>query len=100
MYDLLLRGDKSADRVLQADNLLLMALVFPLLKLAVSLLCASGTSWLPRGKRRLLVYIASWTAKYSMLDVLVIAMLVSVFIHLWNVLGRCLGDGDGGKGRC
>lgn len=59
-----------------AGLILIFSVVFPLLKLLVSLLCASGAPWLSRGKRRLLVYVASWTAKYSMLDVLVIAMLV------------------------
>lgn len=58
-----------------AGLILVFSVIFPILKLLVSLLCASG-SWLARGKRRTLVYIASWTAKYSMLDVMVIAMLV------------------------
>jgi paraquat-inducible protein A len=56
--------------------ILIFSVVFPVVKLLVSLLCASGPSWLPRRARTLLVRAASWTAKYSMLDVLVVAMIV------------------------
>lgn len=52
------------------------SLVFPLVKLSLCLLCASGEKFLsPRFRHRIL-QMTEWTAKYSMLDVLVIAMLV------------------------
>ena len=59
-----------------AGLILVFSVIFPLLKLFISLLCASGTSFIPRQKRNVLVWLASWTAKYSMLDVLVVAVLV------------------------
>lgn len=52
------------------------SLVFPLLKLSLCLLCASGGKWLPHRIRRGVITVTEWTAKYSMLDVFVIAMLI------------------------
>ena len=52
------------------------SLVFPLVKLGLCLLCASGAKWLPlRWRHRVLIF-TEWTGKYSMLDVFVIAMLI------------------------
>ncbi len=59
-----------------AGLILVFSVIFPLLKLFISLLCASGTSFIPRQQRNVLVWLASWTAKYSMHDVLVVAVLV------------------------
>lgn len=59
-----------------AALILVFSVIFPLLKLLISLLCASGTALISRRKRFVLVYFASWAAKYSMLDVLVVAVLV------------------------
>jgi paraquat-inducible protein A len=59
-----------------AGLILVFSVAFPLIKLLLSLLCASGRSLLSRRSRGVLVYLASWTAKYSMLDVLVVAVLV------------------------
>lgn len=64
------------DHEFLAGLILVFSVVFPILKLLISLLCASGTSFIPRRKRNVLVWLASWTAKYSMLDVLVVAVLV------------------------
>ena len=61
---------------LLAGLILVFSVIFPVLKLLISLLCASGPALLSRGKRYILVYFASWAAKYSMLDVLVVAVLV------------------------
>ncbi|HEX2750887.1 MAG TPA: paraquat-inducible protein A [Verrucomicrobiales bacterium] len=66
----------KTDHEFLAGLILVFSVCFPLLKFLLSLMCASGTAWLSRRKRGILVYLASWTAKYSMLDVLVIAMLV------------------------
>lgn len=52
------------------------SLVFPLLKFALGLLCSAGERWLPHRWRRGIVAVTSWSAKYSMLDVMVIAMLI------------------------
>ena len=52
------------------------SLAFPLLKFALGLLCTAGRRWLPPAWRRAIVALTAWSAKYSMLDVLVIAMLV------------------------
>ena len=52
------------------------SLVFPLLKLSLCLICASGGKWLPHRVRHRVIVITEWTAKYSMLDVFVIAMLI------------------------
>lgn len=52
------------------------SLVFPLVKFSLGLLCAAGRNFMSPGLRRRIVAVTSWTAKYSMLDVMVIAMLV------------------------
>ena len=52
------------------------SLAFPLLKFGLGLLCTVGRPWLPPARRHTIVTLTSWTAKYSMLDVLVIAMLI------------------------
>lgn len=52
------------------------SLVFPLLKFALGLLCSAGGGVLPPAWRRGIVAVTSWSAKYSMLDVMVIAMLI------------------------
>ena len=52
------------------------SLAFPLLKFALGLLCTAGRRWLPPAWRRAIVALTAWSAKYSMLDVLVIAMLI------------------------
>jgi paraquat-inducible protein A len=59
-----------------AGLILVFSVCFPIIKLLLSLLCASGALWIKRRPRELLVWLASWTAKYSMLDVLVVAVLV------------------------
>ncbi len=59
-----------------AALILVFSVIFPIVKLLISLLCATGASWLSKGVRARLVWAASWTAKYSMLDVLVVAMIV------------------------
>ncbi len=59
-----------------AGLIFVFSICFPVLKFIISLICASGTTWLSRRARGVMVFLASWTAKYSMLDVLVIAMLV------------------------
>lgn len=59
-----------------AGMILVFSVCFPVIKLLISLLCASGATWMGRRVRELLVWLASWTAKYSMLDVLVVAVLV------------------------
>lgn len=64
------------DHQFLAGLILVFSVIFPVVKLLVSLLCASGTAWLSRRTRGILVHLASWTAKYSMLDVLVVAVLV------------------------
>ena len=65
-----------SDHGFLAGLILVFSVLFPILKLLISLLCASGASLIPRRKRNVLVWLASWTAKYSMLDVLVVAVLV------------------------
>lgn len=52
------------------------SLVFPLVKFTLGLLCSAGERWLPHRWRRGIVMVTSWSAKYSMLDVMVIAMLI------------------------
>ncbi|RYF51648.1 MAG: paraquat-inducible protein A [Cytophagaceae bacterium] len=52
------------------------SLVFPLLKFGLGLLCSAGGGILPPAWRRRIVAVTSWSAKYSMLDVMVIAMLI------------------------
>lgn len=52
------------------------SLVFPLVKFSLGLLCSAGAHWLPHRWRHGIVAVTSWTAKYSMLDVMVIAMLI------------------------
>ncbi len=52
------------------------SMVFPLVKLVLCLCCAGGIGWLGQGIRERIARVTSWTAKYSMLDVLVIAMAV------------------------
>lgn len=59
-----------------AGLILVFSVCFPIIKLLISLLCASGATWIKRKPREILVWLASWTAKYSMLDVLVVAVLV------------------------
>ena len=59
-----------------AGLILVFSVCFPIIKLLISLLCASGATWMSRRARVVLVWLASWTAKYSMLDVLVVAVLV------------------------
>ena len=59
-----------------AALILVFSVCFPIIKLLISLLCASGATWMGRRAREVLVWLASWTAKYSMLDVLVVAVLV------------------------
>src|SRR4029079_15982202 len=66
----------KTDHEFLAGLIFVFSVTFPLLKFVISLICASGTAWLSRRKRGILVFLASWTAKYSMLDVLVIAMRV------------------------
>lgn len=64
------------DHAFLAGLILVFSVCFPIIKLLLSLLCASGSLWIKRRPRELLVWLASWTAKYSMLDVLVVAVLV------------------------
>ena len=52
------------------------SLAFPLVKFTLGLLCATGRRFLSPAQRQTIVTLTSWTAKYSMLDVLVIAMLI------------------------
>lgn len=52
------------------------SVAFPLLKFLLMLGCAAGRHRLPHQWRKRMVTFTAWTAKYSMLDVLVIAMLV------------------------
>ncbi len=52
------------------------SLIFPLVKLALCLICSTGAGWLPLKFRRRVIHFTEWTAKYSMLDVFVIAMLI------------------------
>lgn len=52
------------------------SLIFPLMKLGLCLVCASGAKWLPLHWRRRVLIFTEWTGKYSMLDVFVIAMLI------------------------
>ncbi len=52
------------------------SLAFPLVKFSLGLICATGRNFLSPSHRRRIVTLTSWTAKYSMLDVLVIAMLI------------------------
>lgn len=52
------------------------SLAFPLVKFTLGLICAMGRNFLPPARRQAIVTLTSWTAKYSMLDVLVIAMLI------------------------
>jgi paraquat-inducible protein A len=52
------------------------SLVFPLVKFGLCLIVASGGSWLPDRVRQRVITLTEWTAKYSMLDVFVIAMLI------------------------
>ena len=52
------------------------SLAFPLVKFSLGLLCATGRRFLSPARRQTIVTLTSWTAKYSMLDVLVIAMLI------------------------
>lgn len=52
------------------------SMIFPLVKLGLCLLCAAGGKWLPTKLRHRVIHITEWTAKYSMLDVFVIALLV------------------------
>jgi paraquat-inducible protein A len=59
-----------------AGLILVFSVIFPVIKLLLTLLCAAGRSLLSHRKRRALIFLASWTAKYSMLDVLVVAVLV------------------------
>jgi len=59
-----------------AGLILVFSVCFPIIKLLISLLCASGATWIGRKPREILVWLASWTATYSMLDVLVVAVLV------------------------
>ena len=59
-----------------AGLIFVFSMVFPLVKLVLCLLCAGGQHWLPRGLRMRIVQVTSWSAKYSMLDVLVIAMAI------------------------
>jgi paraquat-inducible protein A len=64
------------DHQFLAGLILVFSVCFPIIKLLISLLCASGATWMGRKPREVLVWLASWTAKYSMLDVLVVAVLV------------------------
>jgi paraquat-inducible protein A len=52
------------------------SMIFPMVKLGLCLLCAAGGKWLPSKVRKTVIHITEWTAKYSMLDVFVIALLV------------------------
>lgn len=52
------------------------SLVFPLTKFLLGLVCTAGRRFLSPKVRGRIVAVTSWTAKYSMLDVMVIAMLV------------------------
>ncbi len=52
------------------------SLAFPLVKFSLGLLCSAGRRFMSPGRRKAIVTLTSWTAKYSMLDVLVIAMLI------------------------
>ena len=52
------------------------SLAFPLVKFTLGLTCAAGRQFLAPARRQAIVTLTSWTAKYSMLDVLVIAMLI------------------------
>ena len=52
------------------------SMVFPLLKLMLCLICAAAEHRLPHRLRTGMVTLTTWSAKYSMLDVLVIAMAI------------------------
>ena len=52
------------------------SMVFPLLKLMLCLVCAAAEHRLPHRLRTGMVTLTTWSAKYSMLDVLVIAMAI------------------------
>lgn len=59
-----------------AGVLLLFSVVFPFAKLAALLLATSGLAPLSEGSRRALHRVADVSGKYSLLDVVVIAMLI------------------------
>lgn len=52
------------------------SILFPVVKFTLCLACAAGRNVLPRSLRRRIVAVTAWTAKYSMLDVMVMAMAI------------------------
>ena len=52
------------------------SLAFPMVKFTLGLISATGRNFLSPARRQAMVTLTSWTAKYSMLDVLVIALLI------------------------
>ena len=71
-----IRGFYEGGNLFLAALIFGFSLVFPLVKFALCLLCAAGRRFLSPALRGRIVKVTSWTAKYSMLDVMVIAMLV------------------------
>ena len=59
-----------------ASVIFLFSIIFPILKLLLTFVCCLETRYLSREAAVKAVKITGWTAKYSMLDVLVIAMLI------------------------
>jgi paraquat-inducible protein A len=59
-----------------AAVIFLFSFLFPLAKFALCLLCAGGAGFLPRKFRHGVVAVTEFTAKYSMLDVFVIALFI------------------------
>ena len=61
---------------LLAGLIFCFSFIFPVVKFSLGLLCSAGRSFLGPALRRRIADLTSWTAKYSMLDVMVIAMLI------------------------
>lgn len=59
-----------------ASVIFLFSIIFPILKLLLTFVCCLETRFLSKEAAVKAVKITGWTAKYSMLDVLVIAMLI------------------------
>ena len=59
-----------------ASIIFLFSIVFPILKLLLAFVCCLETRYLSKSAAIKAVKFTGWTAKYSMLDVLVIAMLI------------------------
>lgn len=74
------------------------SLAFPLVKFTLGLVCSAGREFMSPSRRKAIVTLTSWTAKYSMLDVLVIAMLillvkVNEYVRILPSLGLYLFSG-------